>query len=411
MVLGPIFVLKAKSVPADLGVKVVAELWLYPDGSLIMELSAKSDPELALRTAVKVADFLRPPRHRSFWASSRPRRRRRSSSSPTDSPAPTGCQPPTSRARSYRCDASVRIRGASHRSWKSWSRSSTCVPRSHCRRGAPWTYPGRGRRSCGRSAPGRPADGRAAPRLGGHRRPQLGARLRGARARRRGRARPPRPWTGPPRATTASRWRPVPTTSPRCSTSSGTGRPSSSATRWAGRSASSSGAGIPSCVRARAVLDGGPLLRRRRVTVRCTPPPARRPRRPRPPTRAAGHAVTSAVVRRRDLPARWRSRSPTTTGRVFEAALALGRFDSRRWLRHVDVPVGLITTLSDHVVPTRRQLAMAGALRPVTTPSCAAGTPSACAPAPASSPRSSGLSGRARRRPGPGDRRALAAAA
>jgi hypothetical protein len=58
-VLGPIFVLKAKSVPADLGVKVVGELWLYPDGSLIMELSAKSAPEAALRTAVKVADFLR----------------------------------------------------------------------------------------------------------------------------------------------------------------------------------------------------------------------------------------------------------------------------------------------------------------------------------------------------------------
>jgi len=84
------------------------------------------------------------------------------------------------------------------------------------------------------------------------------------------------------------------------------------------------------------------------------------------PTRAAGHAVSSAVVRRRELPAALAEQvAGHDWATVFQAARALGRFDARRWLRHVDVPVGLITTLTDQVVPTRRQLAMAGALRPV----------------------------------------------
>ena len=59
VVLGPIFVLKAKSVPSEIATKVVGELWLYPDGSLIMELSTKSAPDSALRTAMKVTEFLR----------------------------------------------------------------------------------------------------------------------------------------------------------------------------------------------------------------------------------------------------------------------------------------------------------------------------------------------------------------
>jgi hypothetical protein len=57
--LGPIFVLKAKSFPAEVATKVVGELWLYPDGSIIMELSTKSAPDSALRTALKVTEFLR----------------------------------------------------------------------------------------------------------------------------------------------------------------------------------------------------------------------------------------------------------------------------------------------------------------------------------------------------------------
>jgi hypothetical protein len=40
-VLGRIFVLKLNFVPEGLGRKLVAEMWLYPDGSRILELSTK----------------------------------------------------------------------------------------------------------------------------------------------------------------------------------------------------------------------------------------------------------------------------------------------------------------------------------------------------------------------------------
>ena len=43
--LGPIFVLKLKRfTPPELGRRLVAELWLYPDGSRILELSTKCRP-------------------------------------------------------------------------------------------------------------------------------------------------------------------------------------------------------------------------------------------------------------------------------------------------------------------------------------------------------------------------------
>jgi hypothetical protein len=57
-VLGPIFVLKAKSIPAEIAQKVVAEVWIYPDSSMILELSTKSVPGQALQTAIKVRDHL-----------------------------------------------------------------------------------------------------------------------------------------------------------------------------------------------------------------------------------------------------------------------------------------------------------------------------------------------------------------
>jgi hypothetical protein len=57
-VLGPIFVLKAKSIPAEVAQKLVAEMWIYPDGSMILELSTKSVPGKALQTAIKVRDHL-----------------------------------------------------------------------------------------------------------------------------------------------------------------------------------------------------------------------------------------------------------------------------------------------------------------------------------------------------------------
>ena len=42
--LGPIFVLKLKWQPPDFARKMVAEMWLYPDGARIFELSTKCLP-------------------------------------------------------------------------------------------------------------------------------------------------------------------------------------------------------------------------------------------------------------------------------------------------------------------------------------------------------------------------------
>lgn len=53
-VLGPIFVLKLKLFPKGFSQKLVAEMWLYPDGKRILELSTKCEPsqifEVALET-------------------------------------------------------------------------------------------------------------------------------------------------------------------------------------------------------------------------------------------------------------------------------------------------------------------------------------------------------------------------
>lgn len=58
-VLGPIFVLKLKFEPPEytLG-RIVAELWLYPDGTRILELSTKCAPADALVTARTLRAFL-----------------------------------------------------------------------------------------------------------------------------------------------------------------------------------------------------------------------------------------------------------------------------------------------------------------------------------------------------------------
>jgi hypothetical protein len=57
-VLGPIFVLKLKSVPKGFERKLVAELWLYPDGSRILELSTKCAPGEAFQVAAETRAFL-----------------------------------------------------------------------------------------------------------------------------------------------------------------------------------------------------------------------------------------------------------------------------------------------------------------------------------------------------------------
>jgi hypothetical protein len=56
--LGPINVLKLKFVPKDLGRKMVAELWFYPDGTRIMELSTKCAPSEAFEIAAATKAFL-----------------------------------------------------------------------------------------------------------------------------------------------------------------------------------------------------------------------------------------------------------------------------------------------------------------------------------------------------------------
>ena len=57
-VLGPIFVLKLKSAPAGFDRKLVAEMWLYPDGSRILELSTKCQPGEAFDVAANARAFL-----------------------------------------------------------------------------------------------------------------------------------------------------------------------------------------------------------------------------------------------------------------------------------------------------------------------------------------------------------------
>ena len=57
-VLGPIFVLKVKVEPAGLGRELVGEMWLYPDGSRVVELSTKCQPVEAIRVAAETRVFL-----------------------------------------------------------------------------------------------------------------------------------------------------------------------------------------------------------------------------------------------------------------------------------------------------------------------------------------------------------------
>jgi hypothetical protein len=56
--LGPIFVLKLKATPAGYARKMVVELWLYPDGTRILELSTKCLPSEAFQVAAETRAFL-----------------------------------------------------------------------------------------------------------------------------------------------------------------------------------------------------------------------------------------------------------------------------------------------------------------------------------------------------------------
>jgi len=57
-VLGPIFVLKLKRFPKDLDRKLVAEMWLYPDGKRILELSTKCEPSQIFNVALEARSYL-----------------------------------------------------------------------------------------------------------------------------------------------------------------------------------------------------------------------------------------------------------------------------------------------------------------------------------------------------------------
>ncbi len=56
--LGPINILKLKFSPETLGRKMVAELWLYPNGTRILELSTKCAPGEAFQVAAETRAFL-----------------------------------------------------------------------------------------------------------------------------------------------------------------------------------------------------------------------------------------------------------------------------------------------------------------------------------------------------------------
>jgi hypothetical protein len=57
-ILGPISVLKLKFAPEGYDRKLVAELWLYPDNSMILELSTKCAPSEAFQVAAETRAFL-----------------------------------------------------------------------------------------------------------------------------------------------------------------------------------------------------------------------------------------------------------------------------------------------------------------------------------------------------------------
>ena len=56
--LGPIPTIKVKVTPEGFGRKLVGELWMYPDGSQIVELSTKAKPEEAFQVAAEARAFL-----------------------------------------------------------------------------------------------------------------------------------------------------------------------------------------------------------------------------------------------------------------------------------------------------------------------------------------------------------------
>jgi hypothetical protein len=57
-ILGPIFVLKLKFTPPEIKRRLVAEMWLYPDNSRVLELSTKCAPRDSFLVAAEMRAFL-----------------------------------------------------------------------------------------------------------------------------------------------------------------------------------------------------------------------------------------------------------------------------------------------------------------------------------------------------------------
>jgi hypothetical protein len=57
-ILGPVFVLKLKTLSKGFDRRLVSEVWLFPDGFHILELSTKCPPSEALQTAAEARAFL-----------------------------------------------------------------------------------------------------------------------------------------------------------------------------------------------------------------------------------------------------------------------------------------------------------------------------------------------------------------
>ena len=57
-ILGPIFVLKLRFTPEELGRRLVAEMWIYPDGSRVLELSTRAETNEAFQVAAEARAFL-----------------------------------------------------------------------------------------------------------------------------------------------------------------------------------------------------------------------------------------------------------------------------------------------------------------------------------------------------------------
>lgn len=57
-ILGPLLVLKLRFAPQELGRRLVAEMWLYPDGSRVLELSTRCATNEAFQAAAETRAFL-----------------------------------------------------------------------------------------------------------------------------------------------------------------------------------------------------------------------------------------------------------------------------------------------------------------------------------------------------------------